>query len=84
MASVIEKGEASGKVEQTGFEPTSDLKGEDIDGMFKPKNEVESLKESSKWMVVMRILTTQPFSATYPKNNEVCVGTGTGGVVPRH
>jgi hypothetical protein len=67
MVVVMEKGEASGKVEQTGPKPTSDLKGEDIDGMFVAKNEVELLKEGSKWMAVMRILTTQPFSATYPK-----------------
>jgi hypothetical protein len=65
------KGEASGKAGQSWTEPTLEellksmnLKGEDIGGVFVPKSEVEALKEETKWMAVMRLLTTKPFSAT--------------------
>nr|XP_051202175.1 uncharacterized protein LOC127315756 [Lolium perenne] len=40
-----------------------DLKGEDIEGFFVAKSEVESLKEETKWMAVMRLLTPKTFSA---------------------
>jgi hypothetical protein len=43
------------------------LRGEDIGGVFVPKEEVESLKEDTKWMAVMRVLTPRPFSATSMK-----------------
>ncbi|KAM0833650.1 hypothetical protein ACQ4PT_064130 [Festuca glaucescens] len=39
------------------------LKGEDIDGVFVAKSEVDSLKEGTRWMAVMRVLTSKPFSA---------------------
>jgi hypothetical protein len=39
------------------------LKGEDIDGVVVAMSEVESLKEEFKWMVVMKFLTSKPFSA---------------------
>jgi hypothetical protein len=39
------------------------LKGEDIEGLFVAKEEVENLKEEAKWMAVMKVLTTKPFSA---------------------
>ena len=38
------------------------LKGEDLGGVFVAKEEVESLKKSTKWMAVMKLLTTKPFS----------------------
>jgi hypothetical protein len=64
-----EKGESSRTVDQA-VEPlleellrSLNLKGEDIEGFFVAKGEVESLKEEVKWMAVMRLLTTKPFSA---------------------
>jgi hypothetical protein len=69
MAASGEKGEASGS-EQPRSEPSLEellkslnLKGEDIGGVFVPKEEVDSLKEGTKWKAVMRVLTTRPFSA---------------------
>jgi hypothetical protein len=53
-----------------GKEPSLDellrslnLRGEDIEGLFVAKSEVESLKEEKKWMAVIRVLTAKPFSA---------------------
>jgi hypothetical protein len=43
------------------------LKGEDIDGLFLAKSEVEALKEGSRWMAVMKLLTPGPFSVTFLK-----------------
>jgi hypothetical protein len=64
MAAAKEKGEASGKAEQEGSEPSLEellrslnLKGEDINGLFLAKSEVEALKEGSKWMAMMKLLT---------------------------
>jgi hypothetical protein len=70
MAEAKDKGEASSTTGKAGGqEPTLEellrspnLKGEDIDGLFVTKDEVESLKEEAKWMVVMKLLTTKPFS----------------------
>jgi hypothetical protein len=39
------------------------LKEEGIGGVYVPKDELESLKETTKWMAVMRLLTSKPFSA---------------------
>ena len=70
MAAAKEKGEASTAAGRGGSEPTLEellrslnLKGADIDGLFVAKNEVEALKEGSKWMAVMRLLSPRPFSA---------------------
>ncbi|KAM0890519.1 hypothetical protein ACQ4PT_027005 [Festuca glaucescens] len=69
-----EKGEGSGSAGKTRSEPTIEelleslnLKGEDIEGFFVPKSEVESLKEGTKWMAVMKLLSPKPFSATSMK-----------------
>jgi hypothetical protein len=70
MAEAKEKGEASGTAGKAGGkEPTLEellwslnLKGEDIDGLFVAKDEVESLKEEAKWMAVIKLMTTKPFS----------------------
>ncbi|KAM0864824.1 hypothetical protein ACQ4PT_043653 [Festuca glaucescens] len=71
MAATKEKGEASGTADQTAKEPTLEellcklnLKGEDIAGLFVAKEEVEILKEEVKWVAVIRLLTTKPFSGT--------------------
>jgi hypothetical protein len=70
MAASSEKGEGSGSSPGAGREPTLEellhslnLKGEDIDGLVVAKSEVESLKEEVKWMAVMRLLTSKPFSS---------------------
>ncbi|KAK1558107.1 hypothetical protein QYE76_018120 [Lolium multiflorum] len=70
MAAAKEGGETSGEAKKEETEPTLEellhslnLKGEDIDGLFVAKSEVETLKEEVKWMAVMRLLTTKPFSA---------------------
>jgi hypothetical protein len=39
------------------------LYGEDIEGVLVPKSEVEALKEGTKWMAVMRLFSSKPFSA---------------------
>jgi hypothetical protein len=39
------------------------IKGEDIGGVVVQKEAMESLKEGTKWMAVMRVLTSRPFSA---------------------
>jgi hypothetical protein len=39
------------------------LKEEDIEGVFVKKSEVDSLKEGTRWMAVMRLHTSKPFSA---------------------
>jgi hypothetical protein len=41
-----------------------DLKGEDIGGVFVAKKDVDSLKEGTKWMAVMRLHSRKPFSTT--------------------
>jgi hypothetical protein len=71
MADSKEKGEASSTAGKAGGQEPSleellrslNLKGEDIDGLFVAKDEVESLKEEAKWMAVMKLMTTKPFSA---------------------
>jgi hypothetical protein len=70
MAAAKERGETSGEAKKEETEPTLEellcslnLKGEDIDGLFVAKSEVETLKEDVKWMAVMRLLTIKPFSA---------------------
>ncbi|KAK1627641.1 hypothetical protein QYE76_001956 [Lolium multiflorum] len=40
------------------------IKGDDLGGIFVPKAEVEALKEDSKWMAVLKVLTTKTFSAS--------------------
>ena len=71
MAVVREEGESSGSAARKEREPSLEelmcslnLKREDIGGVFVAKNDVESLKEDTKWMAVMRLLTSRPFSAT--------------------
>ena len=39
------------------------LQGKDIEGLVVQKDEVEALKERTKWLAVMRLLTTKVFSA---------------------
>ncbi|KAM0869057.1 hypothetical protein ACQ4PT_040922 [Festuca glaucescens] len=70
MDAAKEKGEASGETSQAGKEPSLEdllsslnLKEEDIEGMFVAKKDVEALKEEVKWMAVMRLLSSKPFSA---------------------
>jgi hypothetical protein len=43
------------------------LNGKILGFFFVPKQEVRSLKEATKWMAVMRILTPRPFSAILMK-----------------
>jgi hypothetical protein len=63
-----EKGEASESKQPRSESSLEELlnslipKGGDIGGIFIPREEVDSLKEGTKWMVVMRVLTTRPFS----------------------
>jgi hypothetical protein len=38
------------------------LKEEDIGGFFVAKEQIDELKEETKWMAVMRLLTTKSFS----------------------
>jgi hypothetical protein len=71
MAAAREEGEASRESRQAKSEPTLEkllqslnLKGEDIAGIFVAKSEVDALKESTKWMAVMKLLSPRPFSAT--------------------
>jgi hypothetical protein len=76
MEGVSEKGEASNSAVR---EPSLDellsslnLKGGgDIGGVLVPKEEVESLKEETKWMAVMKLLSPKPFSATSLKKTMV-------------
>jgi hypothetical protein len=70
MATAREKGELSGSMERMGSEPSLeellqslDLKEEEIGGIFVAKKDVESLKERSKWMAIMKLLMTKTFSA---------------------
>ncbi|KAM0894456.1 hypothetical protein ACQ4PT_024432 [Festuca glaucescens] len=74
MAAAKEKGEESEAARQAQEEPALEdllrslnLKGEDIEGFFVAKSEVEALKEEAKWMAVFRVLTSRPFSATSMK-----------------
>jgi hypothetical protein len=67
MAGAPEKCEAGGSAVS---EPSLDdllrslnIRGEDIGGVFVPKEEVETLREEKKWMAVMRLLSPKPFSA---------------------
>jgi hypothetical protein len=43
---------------------TLNLKGEEIGGLFVAKEQVEELRESTKWMAVMKVLSSKPFIAT--------------------
>jgi hypothetical protein len=59
----------SGTADQDVEEPSLEdllnslnLKWEDIKDLFIAKAEVGTLKEEVKWMAVMRLLTTKPFS----------------------
>jgi hypothetical protein len=70
MAVEEEGGGPSEIVHDAGSEPSLDellrslnLRGEDIEGLFVAKSEVEILKEEKKWMAVIRVLTSKPFSA---------------------
>ncbi|KAM0887405.1 hypothetical protein ACQ4PT_029062 [Festuca glaucescens] len=74
MAVAKEGGETSGAAHGAGKEPSLEellcslnLRGEDIDGLFVAKTEVENLKEEKKWMTVMCLLTSKPFSAVSQK-----------------
>jgi hypothetical protein len=69
MAAAPEDGEASTLAWHVGVDPSLEellwilnLKGEDIEGNFLFKEEVESLEEGTKWMVVMCLLTSKTFS----------------------
>jgi hypothetical protein len=71
MATEKGEGSRSESVDRMGSEPSLEelleclnLKGEDIEGVFVAKKDVENLKEETKWMAVMRLQTTKPFSAT--------------------
>jgi Mg2+/Co2+ transporter CorB len=71
MATAKETGEASGSDDRARRESSLEellrslnLKGDEIGGLFVARNEVEALKESTKWMAVMRVLTSKAFSAT--------------------
>jgi hypothetical protein len=71
MAADYEKGEGSKTASQMGSEMALEellrslnLKGEDIAGISVAKNEVESLKQDTKWMAVMCLLSPKPFCAT--------------------
>ncbi|KAM0837639.1 hypothetical protein ACQ4PT_061506 [Festuca glaucescens] len=70
MAAGKGEGSGSGSADQLGSEPSLEdlleslnLKGEDIEGVFVAKKDVENLKEEAKWMAVIRLQTTKPFSA---------------------
>jgi hypothetical protein len=70
MAAEKDGGGPSDTVHDAGREPSLDellrslnLRGEDIEGLFVAKSEVEILKEEKKWMAVIRVLTSKPFSA---------------------
>jgi hypothetical protein len=60
-----EEGEGSGSPTLVELLQSLNLKKreEDIGGVYVPKEELESLKETTKWMAVMRLLTLKPFSA---------------------
>jgi hypothetical protein len=70
MAAARDHGEARGSAERMGSEPSLeellqslDLK-EKIGAIFVAKKDVETLKEGSKWMAIMKLLTTKTLSAT--------------------
>jgi hypothetical protein len=70
MAAPSEKGEASGVGKGLGPEPSLDellrslnIKGDEIKGLFVAKDEVETLREGAKWMAVIRLLSSRPYSA---------------------
>jgi hypothetical protein len=86
MAARKESGKASGTAKGLGEEPSLEellrslnLRGEDIEGLVVAKDVVESLKEEAKWMTVIRLLTTKPFSAVSLKKTMLRVGTSAGG-----
>ena len=70
MASGMEQGEGSGSTERTSSPSLEELlrslnlTGKDIKGISVAKEEVASLKAGSRWMAVMRLLSSKPFSAT--------------------
>jgi hypothetical protein len=71
MAAAKETGESSGAAGMGGSNPSLEdllqslkIKGDDLGGVFVPKADVEALKEDSKWMAVLRVLTTKTFSAS--------------------
>ncbi|KAK1650403.1 hypothetical protein QYE76_068208 [Lolium multiflorum] len=81
MAAAPEKGEGSGSAGRKGSEPALEdlllslnIKEEDIGGVFVAKADVESLKEGSKWMAVMRLLSSKPFSAASLEKMMNCLG----------
>ncbi|KAM0910939.1 hypothetical protein ACQ4PT_013813 [Festuca glaucescens] len=70
MAAEKEGGGSSEIARDTGKEPSLEellrslnLWGEDIEGLCVAKSVVENLKEEKKWMPVIRVLTSKPFSA---------------------
>ena len=70
MAADREEDESSGLTTLMGTEflleellRSLNLKGEDLGGVFVAKDEVETLKEDTKWMAVMWLLTSRPFSS---------------------
>jgi hypothetical protein len=60
-----EEGEGSGSPTLVELLQSLNLKKreEDIGGVYVPKEELESLKETTKWMTDMHLLTLKPFSA---------------------
>jgi hypothetical protein len=69
MEEAAEKGEAIGSATGVEAEPSLDellsslnIKGEEIGGVFVKKEEVEMLKGETKWMAVMKVLSSKPFS----------------------
>ena len=74
MAAASGKGDVSGSATQPGSGLDLDellkslnLREEDIEGLAVAKEEVETLKEGTKWMAVMRLLSSKMFSATLLK-----------------
>jgi hypothetical protein len=70
MAAVKDKGEASAAAGGDGSNPSLEallrslqITGDDLEGLFVPKEEVKSLREDSKWMAVVKLLSSKPFSA---------------------
>jgi hypothetical protein len=70
MAATRESGEGSGATEGLGASASLEellrslkLSGADIGGISVAKEEVEALKEGTKWMAVMRLLSSKAFSA---------------------
>jgi hypothetical protein len=69
-AAVKDKGEASTAAGGDGSNPSLEallwslqITGDDLEGLFVPKEEVKSLREDAKWMAVVKLLSSKSFSA---------------------